>query len=217
MNEMIKPWKEKGIARGEFEFSCGGDSMNETQLNFYDENDNLVECSDLESYFNDAVYREIDFYEASDGHYMGESGKVHINLNDEEDDFEYVKSSTSEWSERYHAKVNVPLTKEENELFEKYVANMRYVHWDGFNVDYKRDFILTDEIESRINALHTKLLGYAEQMPYEGEGDVNEDSYQYSTADLDEEVPTAEFVEIEGVRNLVLHTEIEVYEYREDD
>ena len=34
-NEIIKKWKELGIDRGEFQFSCGSDSMGDTDLYFF--------------------------------------------------------------------------------------------------------------------------------------------------------------------------------------
>ena len=36
MEKLIEEWKEKGVDRAEFEFSCGGDSMNDTSLVFFD-------------------------------------------------------------------------------------------------------------------------------------------------------------------------------------
>ena len=216
--EIIKKWKQAGVSHANFEFSCGGDSMNETNLTFHDKDGNSINDEwGLEDYFNDEVYRRVEFYEASDGHYMGESGNVLIELNEDGDDFDYSKSSKSEWSERYTQVVNCPLTHEEYELFDKFVANMRFVHWDGMNVDYKSDFILTDEIEQKIQVLHERFYKLAEGVEYEGEGDVNEDSTEYSTLkdeDIDE---TPEFISIDGVKHIKLYCTFEVYEFRDED
>jgi hypothetical protein len=41
LQEAVQKWNELGINRAEFEFDCGGDSMNETTLNFYDKKDKI--------------------------------------------------------------------------------------------------------------------------------------------------------------------------------
>jgi len=215
---IIDKWKEANIHHAVFQFSCGGDSMNETSLTFHNEDGDLISegVSELESYFNDEVYRQVNFYEASDGHYMGESGNVAIELDD--DAFVYSKSSQSEWCERITQTFDCPLTQDEFDLFDKYIANMRYVSWDGRGVDYKTDFILTNEFEAKIQALHEKFYDLAEnKVEYEGGGDVNEDGYEYSTTDFDNEDQTPEFLMIDGVHHIKVHCTIEVYEYRDDE
>jgi len=67
-NEAIKLWKELNIDRCEMEFSCGGDSMNETEYTLYDKEDNEVESEELADYFENEVYKNVEFYEVSDGH-----------------------------------------------------------------------------------------------------------------------------------------------------
>jgi len=76
MKTEIKLWKENNIERCVMEFSCGGDSMNETDFTLYDKSGEEVICDELTDYFEDIVYKEVDFYEVSDGHYMGEFGQV---------------------------------------------------------------------------------------------------------------------------------------------
>ena len=101
MEEAVEIWKREGIDRVEFDFSCGGDSMNDTELRFYKGNKEIEETWGLEAYFDDEVYENVEFYENSDGHYQGESGTVTITLNEDEDEFDYEKSSTEEWLEIY--------------------------------------------------------------------------------------------------------------------
>ena len=43
MEDIIKKWKEAKISYANFEFNCGGDSMNDTDLIFYDDNGNNIE------------------------------------------------------------------------------------------------------------------------------------------------------------------------------
>ena len=99
MEKIIKLWKELGVTHIDFEFCCGGDSMNDTTLNIH-KGDEIIENNELETFFDNEVYKRVEFYVNSDGHYQGESGNVLIELNDEGDDFNFMKSAQSEWCER---------------------------------------------------------------------------------------------------------------------
>lgn len=215
--EIIEKWKQAKISQGVFEFSCGGDSMGDTRLYFEDENGEEIEDKyGLESYFENEVYRNVSFYEASDGHYMGESGNVYITLNEEEDYFEYSKNAQSEWSEIKSGEVLVPITDEEFELIDTYVRGMAKSNWDGNNVDYKKDFILTDEIEKKLEALSEKFDGYAVTFEPETNGDIADDSHRYNT--LNQETNTEiEYVFVDGQRHIKLFVQCECYEYSDSD
>lgn len=144
---IIKLWKENDIEYINFEFQCGGDSMNDTTLTIYNTKGKEVENSELETYFDDEVYREVNFYEASDGHYMGESGNVHIALNEDESGFEYSKESESEWCEHEDFTEEINLTDEEVEFIDKYVSDINGdIQEDTYNINYKVDFVQTDEL-----------------------------------------------------------------------
>ena len=82
MEKLIEEWKEKGVDRAEFEFSCGSDSMNDTSLVFFDKEDKEVIMSNKsrETLDND-IYKEVEFYVNSDGHYQGEHGTVLVEFN----------------------------------------------------------------------------------------------------------------------------------------
>ena len=98
MEKIINLWKELGVTHINFEYSCGGDSMNDTTLNIH-KGDEIIENDELDSYFDNEVYKRVEFYVNSDGHYQGESGNVLIELNDDETDFNFMKSGTSEYNE----------------------------------------------------------------------------------------------------------------------
>ena len=216
MEQTIKDWKEKGIAYAEFNFSCGGDSMNDTQLNFYDKNGNGIDdVGDLEGYFEDEVYRNVNFYEASDGHYIGESGVVRIELSDEEDLFCYSKSAQAEWSETKSGVVLVPITDEEFNLLNDYILGMANSSWNGDSVDYKKDFILTDEIEQAVKDLQEKFEHFAETFEPETNGEYEDDSTRYNTTN--EDTMQMEFVNVNDVRHLKLFVECNCIEYSDSD
>lgn len=178
ISEIIKAWKDKGIAYGEMEFSCGGDQMNDTELKFYDEKHNVVEF-EYENYFNDDVYRSVDFYVNSDGHYIGEFGHVRIELNGEEgedEDFQYSKNSSSEWSENHLQTEEFYLTVDEVDYINNYVHSI-FGEGNEVNINYKKDFIQTDEMVKLDEELKEKISSFVmSSEPENFDGDWDEDS-----------------------------------------
>ena len=158
--EIIKIWEEHKIIQARFEFYCGGDSMGDTMFHFDTDTDEKLPSevvSQLEAYFDDEVYRNVEFYEASDGHYMGESGNVYIELNQEEDGFYYMKSSESEWNESVDNDIIIKLSDEETKFIKDNVSNINGGYDDRTNFNYSRDFIMTDEQEDMFEALKKKI------------------------------------------------------------
>lgn len=147
MEELIKEWIEKNISEAEFQFSCGGDSFNETDLLFYNDKKEVIDIDESNTLTN-LVYNNVEFYENSDGHYQGEFGTVYITLNEEKDDFEYNKNSTSEYNNSYTDEIVISLKEKEWNYLNKYVEN---ISGDGEidNFEYKIDFYKTK--------LHTKI------------------------------------------------------------
>lgn len=146
--EVIKLWKKLGVTSGEMEFYCGGDSMGDTYFTYNTENGGKLDASgsdELTSYFEDAVYDNINFYECSDGHYMGESGTVFIEL--EDDEFSYTKSAQAEWSETVSGVILIQLTDEQAEFIKKNVSNINGGSDETPQINYSRDFIMSDKLE----------------------------------------------------------------------
>jgi len=145
MEELIKEWKEKGVDRAEFEFSCGGDSMNDTTLNFYDKEGKEVIMSDesKETLDND-IYKEVEFYENSDGHYQGESGIVLVEFDVEENQFGYSKSATEEWSESFTDIIELEITPELHKFCKEYILEISgESHY--LDIEYAKDFYINSE------------------------------------------------------------------------
>ena len=218
MENVIKEWKEKNVSYANFEFSCGGDSMNETTLTFYDENENLIEVSgDMERYFDNEVYSRVQFYEASDGHYMGESGNVRIELDEEEEDFYFMKSAQSESSEIKTEIILVPLTKEEKEFIDTYILSMGASNWEGDFINYKKDFILSEDKSNILKGITTKFDNYSRKIVEIIETDeYNDDSITYTTDKNEDDTFTFVTDELGNV-NVELSVSIEVYEYRDSE
>ena len=151
-SEAIALWKENGIERCEMQFYCGGDEMGEYSFEYFDVDDNEVKCSELDTYFDEEVFKVIDFYVNSDGHYMGESGSVHITINDldlddEDIDFDYIKSAESEWNETITNTLEVKLNEEQINYLKEFISGFVGGSDEFTQFNYSKDFIMTDEHE----------------------------------------------------------------------
>ena len=187
MKEVIKLWKEAEIDHAEFKFSCGGDSMGDTELIFYKENKQIKVDRALYDYFDNSVYENVEFYVNSFvDDYMGESGTVTIELDEEEDRFEYDKSSSETWLDYYSDTLKVEITKEQAQFLEEYVSDMSAGE-DEEEQNYKKDFILTEEVEKMIEGLHQTF--YDTTRKYAGmQGELLEGTEFYQTeASISEE------------------------------
>ena len=170
--QAIALWNDKGIVRAEMEFYCGGDEMGDYSFVYFNADDEVVECKELDDFFDRAVFDRVDFYVNSDGHYMGESGTVHIELEDveeygEEIDFTYSKSAQSEWQETITNTLTIHLTDEQIAYLKEYVSSFNGGVDEFTNFNYSKDFIMTDEherIEKEIaNILDNTTSGYTPQ------------------------------------------------------
>jgi hypothetical protein len=147
--EAIALWNNKGIVRAEMEFYCGGDEMGDYSFTYYNTDEELVECKELDIYFDEEVFKRVEFYVNSDGHYMGESGNVHITLDEDnaEINFDYVKSSESEWNESLSNTLSVTLNEEQINYVKEFVSSINGGSDEFTQFNYSKDFIMTDEHE----------------------------------------------------------------------
>ena len=155
--QIIKLWKELEVISVDFNFSCGGDSMNDTDIVINTKN-GTISNADIETYFDNEVYNKVEFYVNSDGHYQGESGVVVIELEGEgvETDFTYSKQAESEWSEELNTDFGIKLTDKEAEFIKDKILNFNG-DMDDINVVFKGDLILTDEDEEFLKQLEEKI------------------------------------------------------------
>lgn len=155
-NDIIQIWKENNIEKCVMEFSCGGDSMGDTDYILYDNEGNQVSNDDITEYFDHKIYDYVDFYEVSDGHYMGESGTVTIELEeyDGEPSFTFSKDAQSEFEETFSGTMEFNLTEVEVKLLEEKISNFNKSEWDSqVFINYKDDCVITDEEEVILNNL----------------------------------------------------------------
>jgi hypothetical protein len=188
-NEAIALWKELGITTANMEFSCGGDSMNDYHFSFYNSENKEVQSGELESFFDDDVFKRVEFYVNSDGHYIGESGNVSIELSEDEEnpDFVYYKNAQAEWSESFTDEVAVELTEKEVEFVRSKVLNL-VGSQDGDAINYKGDCILNNEEEQISDTISQKISDVVMNHEFENaEGD-EEEWFQYNTDEVDSDV-----------------------------
>jgi hypothetical protein len=213
VEKIIQLWKELEITHIDFEFTCGGDSMNDTTLNIH-KGEEIIENETLSTYFDHEVYNRVEFYVNSDGHYMGESGNVLIEMDDEGEDFNYMKSAQSEWCERMVSEVEVELTDEEIEFVKEFVRDINGGDSENANLNYKKDFIINQKRKELIDSIGEKVSdicgGFTPDI--EGEGEIN-DWYSYTTNEDD--VTDSEVV-IKG-NKLIVSVSNEYYVYQDSE
>lgn len=200
LEQSLKLWKKLMIDHCIMDFSCGGDSMNEFTFVFYDENKNVLHSEDittLDKFFDEEVFDKVHFYEASDGHYLGEFGTVHIELNDEGDDFIYTKEASSEYSEAVTEKFTFQLTDDEFDLLSEKISDFNGDS-SGLVVNYNLDCIITDKEIDILSNFENKILDFVVDVDFEhGFSEAQEESemFECNVQDgLDEEDKTIELI-----------------------
>lgn len=206
-SRIIQLWKDNNIAEAVFTFSCGGDSMNDTEWAFKNEKgEDISVNTDIEGYLNDQVYKNVNFYVDSNGHYNGEAGTVTVTLEEEgeEPHFSYYKDAESEYSERYVEVVEIPLTPDEADFIRKYIANITGGDDATFTLNYKVDCLLTDEEEEIMSGLRESIDTFVCDFEPEGEYEGELDEWHEYTTDLNGEENEPQFKE--GEPNTLLVT-----------
>lgn len=151
---MLELWKKYNVKYAEFEFSCGGDSMNDEVLRMYDkQNVEIIypassELADLEQKIINSTYDNVNFYVNSDGHYIGEYGTVTVQLN-EDNIFEYIKNATSEYIKENMESIDISDIILSYDDILKYISQISGNNHDCM-ITYSKDFILTEELKTKI-------------------------------------------------------------------
>lgn len=151
---MLELWKKYNVKYAEFEFSCGGDSMNDEVLRMYDkQNVEIIypassELADLEQKIISSIYDNVNFYVNSDGHYIGEYGIVTVQLN-KDNIFEYIKNATSEYIKENMESIDISDIILSYDDILKYISQISGNNHDCM-ITYSKDFILTEELKTKI-------------------------------------------------------------------
>jgi hypothetical protein len=168
--QIIDEWLENKISKAEFEFSCGGDSMNDTQIYLYDKEGKTVKNNNIEYFIDDEIYGRVRFYEASDGHYLGEFGKVIIVLNENKTDFIFEKISSQEFNEEKSVTTLIDLTDLEKSFLSENIkliigTSETVIENSLTNLIWKKDKILTKNDEDIINSIFNKFINKLNNFP----------------------------------------------------
>lgn len=184
MEELIKKWKEYNIEKAEFQFYAGGDSMGDTDLMFYDKDSVEVDVEeDFKGKIEDQIYKNVEFYENSDGHYQGESGTVYIEL--EEDELQYTKDAQSEYSVSYSDTIKIELTKEEHDFVVEHISDVADDDVDNIYFLYSKDFYMTDEMEAIEKSIASKMYEAYQDHEFEHTDDDGDTGDYVTISDLD--------------------------------
>jgi hypothetical protein len=183
--QAIQIWNEKGITECTMEFNCGGDQMNDYTFTFHT-SEGDIQCEELDTYFDEEVYKNVEFYVNSDGHYIGEAGVVNITLEDGDDNFSYSKDAESEWNETFSQVAYFKLTEDYKKFIEDKVQSIVGGE-DGETINYKGDCILTDDEEQMTEDLLSELADFAGDLEMsEAEGEPS-DWFRFTTNALEDD------------------------------
>ena len=182
MENIVELWKELNIEKVLFNFDCGGDSMGDTNIVIINKDNKEISNNDIETYIDDNVYNRVDFYVNSDGHYIGEEGVVIIRLDEEEEELTYEKEATSTFSETTNRQVEVELTNEEIDFVKNFVSEIGGGFGERTYFNFKKDFIITDEIDTLMKNLIKKIDDVVSKYePDIEEGGELEEWYRFTT------------------------------------
>lgn len=152
--EIIKAFNKHGIVTADFEFDCGGDQMNYTELKFYDDTLHEVDApQDLHDLVEEMIYEKVKFYVDSDGHYIGERGSVMVSI--EDDTLVFSKTAEAGYSEEVSVEVGLDINEEVAVLD----GCVRSIILSGgeTQIEYEKDFVMTDAHENAIEAITQKM------------------------------------------------------------
>lgn len=187
IEEAVSLWKELNVHSCKCNFNCGGDSMGDTDFTLFDSNGNDIESNDktseLISFIDDEMYIRVDFYVNSDGHYIGESGTVEIELNEDEDDFYFMKSAEAEYSESIESECFLELSDDEINFISNKVSSIMGGYDESIRFFYKNDCILSDNDLSLIEEITEKIEDFVSNFSpeiYDGE---LEEWYNFNTGE----------------------------------
>lgn len=187
--QAIEEWKKLGITSCTMNFSCGGDSMGDWNFEFYKNGEGEVKVSDeLKDFIENDVFKRVEFYVNSDGHYIGEAGTVEITLYDEDgeenESFNYIKTAQAEWNETVTEMAECELTEDEVKFLKNKIQTVEGDSDSEANFIYKKDcFLSNKELEIR-NGLTKKLNEIARDYEF-NYSDGEEDVYEWYRFQID--------------------------------
>ena len=111
------------------------------------------------------------------------------------------------------------LTKEEFQVLEEYVGSMSGDAFDFYKIDYKKDFILTEERKKIINNLQKLVADYSEEWAYQIRKLKANGEYNCRTYDDDDSITynTDNFFEKNGEYFIEIYFSCDSYNVEEEE
>ena len=135
------------IDKIEWTYHAGGDSLNDHEHKYLLNGEEVTPENPIDP--TDYILDNIDIAEASDGHYLGEFGTVHVTLEDAE--LSVYKDYQSEWSEPYTEELSLEVSPEAAKVLEN-IETLRYelCNADLEELAFKKDLFVNNEIATII-------------------------------------------------------------------
>ena len=135
------------IDKIEWTYHAGGDSLNDYDHVYFLNGEEVTLENPIDP--TDYILDNVDIADASDGHYLGEFGTVHVTL--EDDELSVYKDYRSEWSEPYTEELSLEVSPEAAKVLE----NIEILIYEISNGDleelvFKKDLFVNDEIATII-------------------------------------------------------------------
>jgi|1048.fasta_scaffold73782_1 hypothetical protein len=153
-------WLELKVDHILIEYSCGSDDTYLEGTMIYDQSGSQIYSNELTDYFEEKVFKKVDFVDATDNYYLGESGTVKITMvekgysldyDDEGKEFKdywyefiYNKKGEEKYLYKIQNKLFVPLEESTINLINDKLTNIYGSH-STVIVNLKNDTILTEE------------------------------------------------------------------------
>jgi len=174
--EISNLWLELKVDYILIDFSCGSDSTDLKGTMIYDQSGTRISSYDLSEYFEDEIFNNVDFNEATDDYYLGESGTVKITMiedggcywedNEEGEEIEiltyefiYDKKGEEKYLYKIQNKLFVPLEESTINLINDKVSNIYGSHLTVI-VNLKKDKILSEEENILLEKLKLEIEKY---------------------------------------------------------
>ena len=190
---IFEQWEKFKIEKAQYNFWASGDSMQDCGLRYYDADgieidselinkEKIIFDGDLYQFDNrleDLIWQNNEFYVDGDG----EFGDVFVTLEEGEFNYNKVSKYTTILYEKKYLYIDV--TDEDAVFMHKYINEINGNEND-IQVNYKIDFILTDEIVESLRNVQELILYSIDA--FLGDFENGEDAYEFTTENNEEDI-----------------------------
>lgn len=159
------------IDKIEWTYHAGGDSLNDYEHKYLLNGEEVTPLNPIEP--TDYILDNVDIADASDGHYLGEFGTVHITLEDAE--LTVSKDYQTEWSESYSEELSLEVSPEASKVFEN-IETLQYELANSSldDLDFKKDLFINNKIATIIENTVEEMVSVADEFTEQLSGEIEE-------------------------------------------